>query len=446
MGRFSVRRFFFIVTIIAISGGVFSYCKIKFSSPNVVLITIDALRPDHLGCYGYKRATSPNIDKLAQDGVLFTQAISQTSWTAASLMSLLTSTYPSTHKVDDWGLVLDQSLVTLAETLKRKNYVTAWGGGGNWIYKEIPSSGRGFDYFFDAPEVEGLIEQILEWMVKFKNKKFFIWVHFFDFPHTPYLPPAPYNELFISAEAGKKLPIGKGAGGKGFIPDFAVVNHITDIEYYISQYDGEIAYIDEQLGRILDRLKTLNLDKNTLVIISSDHGESLGEHNYYFQHGYYLYDQLLKVPLIIKGPKIPRGGVIDQQVQMIDIIPTILSFLKIKTDTEVEGISLLPVILGRENKQIYAFSEVSNGLNLKSIRTDGWKLIYNLTDDEYELYDLKNDAEETVNLAGIEKKQFEYLKVILEEWMNRPRPTVTPLKEPLDEQTKDRLRSLGYLQ
>jgi len=444
------KLFIFLLIVFAVTGVKFflSYSNAQ-RNINVILITIDALRPDHLGCYGYNRNTSPNIDKLAKEGVLFTQAISQASWTNA-LVSLLTSTYPSTHRIEKFGTALDKRLITIAEILKKNNYATACSSDRDWIVENFPDLRRRFDYFLDISETNGLIkiEEIISWIRKFAKKDFFIWIHFFDYPHAPYLPSPPYNEMFISYERQKNIPIGKGIGIKGFIPAFLVVNNITDVNYYISQYDGEIAYCDEQIGRILDELKNLNLDKNTFIIISADHGESLGEHDYYFQHGFYLYDQLLKVPFIIKGPTIPKAKVINQQVQLIDIMPTILSILKIKVDIKMEGIDLLPIIFGRNDNQYFAFSEVMDdeGMNLKSIRTREWKLIHNLSTNKYELYNLRTDPGETINLAKIEKEQFEFLKTKLEEWMNRPRPKITPLTKSLDEETKERLKSLGYLQ
>jgi len=441
------QLFIFLLLFLVVGGGSYLYAN-RVRGINVILITIDALRPDHLSCYGYKRDTSPNIDKLAKEGVLFTQAISQAPWTAASLESLFTSTYPSTHKVESWGVVLDKRIFTLAEIMRKKNYYTLAASGGGRFYKEFPSFKRGFSFFIDVVETNEIVQQTLEWLEKLQNKKFFIWIHFLDYTHAPYLPPPPYNKLFISHETNRQVPIGKGFGIKGFIPDFVAINNITDIDYYISQYDGEIAYIDEQVGKILDKLRNLSLDKNTLIIISADHGESIDEHDFYFQHGYYLFDQLLKVPLIIKGPTIPEGKIINQQVQMIDITPSILSLLKINVNTTMEGTSLLPIIFGRVNNKIYAFSEICDGegLDLKSIRTEEWKLIHNLNTNKYELYNLKNNPEETINLVEIQKEQFESLKTELEEWMDRPKPNIIPLTSSLEAETKKRLKSLGYLQ
>jgi len=423
--------------------------KNKGNSPNVLLISLDALRPDHLGCYGYAKNTSPNIDRLAKEGVIFTNVVSQTNWTNGSLAALFTSTYPSTNKIENFGDVLDKRLPTLAEILKKKQYSTACTSGGDWIYKDFPGIRRGFDHIFEDENSQMVSELAISWIKKNKGKKFFVWLHFFDYPHAPYLPPAPYGKLFPPNQPPRHIPIIKSVSCKECIPDFVAVKNITDVEYYISQYDGEIAYADAQIGKILDELKRLNLYENTLIIILSDHGESLGEHGYYFQHGLYLYDQLLKIPLIMKGPMIPGGRKISRQVQEIDIMPTVLDYAKIRLNKKMEGSDLKPLIsnkTGNENNNSYAFSEIMGDGCLKSIRTPVWKLIYNFTDNNYELYNLSIDPKEINNLAGKEPEQFKILKGNLDKWMSRKRPDIVSLNKPLDRQSKEKLHSLGYLQ
>lgn len=192
-------------------------------------------------------------------------------------------------------------------------------------------------------------------------------------------------------------------------------------------------------------METFGLAKKTLIILTADHGEALGEHNLYFTHGEFLYDELLKVPLIIKLEKLlPENKIINHQVRLIDILPTILHILHIRwnKNKQIEGVSFLPLVL-RNYKfpELYAFSVFGNQ---KSIRTCEWKLIS--SDKGYELYNLRKDPKELTNLVNTEKEQFEFLKAKLEEWMNRPKPEIKPLKKPLDEETKEKLKSLGYLQ
>jgi len=213
-------------------------------------------------------------------------------------------------------------------------------------------------------------------------------------------------------------------------------------------YDKEIKYVDEQIGILLKNLEELGLDKNTLIIITADHGEALGEHNLYFTHGMFLYDELLKVPLIMVGGFLPKNEIIKAQVESIDILPTIMDILRINYNKRgIEGISLLPTLYSKNKNdkygESYAFSEFEDK---KSIRSPEWKLIYTSNSEEYELYNLKEDPQELNNLADIEKDQFKLMKEKLEEWVSREKENISSLTKPLDEETKEKLRSLGYLQ
>ncbi len=434
---------------------------------NVILITIDTLRSDHLGCYGYKRDTSPNIDKLAKEGILFTQAISQSSWTIPSISSLITSAYPHVHKFADLNVYLDPFYPDLSFLFKKEKYYTGF----------IRSNGllvnlSGIFNFFDelsknefelkADEVTRMSTGFLK---KNKNKRFFLWLHYFD-PHGPYKPPAPYDRKYINDALYKQhncIPISdiKKPGyfdkyfDPGRIPQYVAEDNITDMEYYIAQYDGEINFVDKQIGILLNVIKKLGLDKRTLIILTADHGEYLGEHNVYFSHTL-LYDEVIRIPLIIKCDNmLPAGKIFDKQVGLIDIIPTIFGFLGIKTDIKMEGINLIPFILKKDlpfpREAIFSelFVGAENPSTVKAIclRTKKWKLIYHLIAKDYRMYNLESDSKELNNIAKKEKRQFIFLKTELDNWMNNMR--VSQIKtaiKPLDEKTKEKLRSLGYLQ
>lgn len=455
--RMNMKRkpFLLLMVFFVIAGFFYVRYANKPRDFNVLLITVDALRQDHLGCYGYKVDTSPNIDKFAKDGVLFKQAISQASFTASSFPSIMTSTYPDTHKVREWGDSLDSSLLTLAQALKNMNY---YGGVicAHNFFISLLGLERGFDTLNTGIDLSAgeITKQAVLWLERNKSKRFFLWLHYFD-PHEPYDPPAHIKkEMNIGSRKrnDREVPILKNdpedrdiRGGLGGISSYAIVEGRKDMGYYISLYDGEIRYADEQIGVLLNKLKDLKLYGRTLIIITADHGESMGEHDLFFTHGVFLYDPLLKVPLIIGGPSIPKGKVVTQQVQLIDIMPTVLSFLKIKARSGMEGSSLLPLIFNKNsNNHKYAFSEVSG--NLKSIRTSDWKLIYDSGADKYELYNLKTDPAEKNNLAGKEKGKFKFLKERLEKWSNRSKPNAMLLRKQIKDQEKDRLRGLGYLQ
>jgi len=425
---------------------------------NVILITIDALRPDHLGCYGYERNTSPNIDKLAKEGVLFTQAISQSSFTNPALPSLMTSMYPDVHGVRGWGDYINPLILTWAQFLNNNGFYTGAICAEDFFVAILGLEG-GFDTLSKGIDLtaENITREAVLWLEKNKDKKFFLWLHYFD-PHEPYRPPThikiePENVRFKDDD--KQVPILNERpsdpdiyGGLGGIAEYAVVEGMRDKGYYILLYDKEIKYVDEQIGILLKNLEELGLDKNTLIIITADHGEALGEHNLYFTHGMFLYDELLKVPLIMVGGFLPKNEIIKAQVESIDILPTIMDILRINYNKRgIEGISLLPTLYSKNKNdkygESYAFSEFEDK---KSIRSPEWKLIYTSNSEEYELYNLKEDPQELNNLADIEKDQFKLMKEKLEEWVSREKENISSLTKPLDEETKEKLRSLGYLQ
>ncbi len=451
----------FITTLLVLIPIYFINQLTKPKDLNILLITIDALRPDHLTCYGYKRNTSPRIDEIAKEGILFTQAISQGSRTWPFLTSLITSAYQSTHQVYFENQLLSYSISTLPEILKRKGYYTGFisGHGSLWSGKESGFK-RGFDTCEDfGANADKISHKAIGWIKENKDKKFFLWLHYFD-PHGPYMPPQPYKTRYVNDglyKHNKHIPISpddavdrhsrKKAIGKGEIPAYVAEDNITDIDYYIAQYDGEINFTDEQIGILLDLVKELGLIKNTLIIITADHGEYLGDHGFYFMHGG-LYDTIIKIPLIMKCKGIfPHGKIIDQQISSIDIMPTILSAVKIKVDIKMDGVSLLPVICGRYYNRPYAFGEFMNpqGVFTRSIRNKNWKLIFDVVKNTYELYDLKKDPRELTNLINTRINEFKFLKSELEKWAHTYKHNMVTSIGQLDEQTKNRLMSLGYV-
>lgn len=463
--------------------------------PNILLITIDALRPDHLGCYGYHRDTSPHIDKLAREGVIFTQAISQGPETVLSLPSLMTSLYPSQHGIHKLGRAYRISAPTLAEVLDKNGYYSV-----GFVAHSLDDSGirRGFDLIdFDHRYNAGTVTgKTIDWLSKNRGKRFFLWLHYID-THAAYLPPAPYDTLFVPVglkdKGGKFLkkkyfwildygiyhsessPGNKDekiSGDKVFLkPNLEVrktdarhrnfpahVSVVTkqtfegnlteeDRQYYISQYDGELRFVDDQIGVLLEGLRDLGLDEETLIILCSDHGENLADYGGYFFHAGSLHDILLRVPLIINYRELSANKTIESQVQLIDIMPTILDLLKIRADVRMEGTSLLPLIRGKKVKlKDYAFSEIYGVNNARSVRTEDWKLIYYLDNDRYELFNLRTDPWERHNLIYSQREEFGILKSELKKWMRKTVPVRPALSAPVDEGVREKLRSLGYAQ
>lgn len=405
------------------------YSQAEKGQPNVLFIIVDTLRSDHLGCYGYDKIKTPNIDSLAKRGILFENVISQAPLTFPSHVSMFTSTYPQYSKARDNGnFRLDASAITLAEILGGNGY-TAAAFVSAFVLDSKFGLDQGFQTYNDKlqkitqkriiklMEEERTADKVsaaaVNWLRENKDKKFFLWVHYYD-PHTIYNPPSPYKEI-----------------------------------YKDNLYDGEIAFADEQIGVILNTLKELNLAQNTLIIFASDHGEGLGEHGE-SSHAVFVYDTTLKVPLIFCYPaELPQAKAIGQQVRLIDIMPTILDFLEVKKNKEIQGASLLSLIKGAQRQiTLAAYSESFyakyhfNWSPLQSFRTEEWKYIKS---SEPELYSVRDDPHELINLAGnrpdVVKDMEKKLSVFLEKTSSSKKESKTDL----DDETKEKLMSLGYI-
>lgn len=442
-----------IISTIGLSSLLISYLRFKkIYRPNILFITVDALRADHLSCYGYKRNTSPNIDKLSREGVMFTQAISASSSTISSVPSTMTSTYPDVHGIWEFGNFLDPTIISLGGVLRENNFST-----GIITAQLFPHLTSREDFISKKIKLDAKANEItdwaIEWLGKNKNKRFFLYLHYFD-PHGPYTPPSPYDEMYLKDkfyERGIELPLlNRKRGGFGGIPGYQAQGGIKDKNYYIAKYDGEICFTDAQIGRLINALEETGLLYKTIVIITADHGESLGEHDYYFDHGEYLYDNLIKVPLIIYYNSFrPLNRMINQQVSLVDIMPTILDIAKIRLPRQAkfDGVSLMPLISrGKRYRNTYIFSEYFEGGCQKfAIRGNGWKLLYDRKNGNYELYNLKDDPGELRNLFFVEKEESKNLTYALDFFLKRPVRKTGRTKIELNEDDKEKLKSLGYL-
>lgn len=475
-------------------------CQQRPRKLNVLIITCDALRPDHLSCNGYERNTSPNIDRLAAEGTLFTQAVCQGTWTVPSLFSLITSTYPHRHRMTHWEpRPLDPSVPSLIQILREHGYRTAFISG----HGAIPSFEiLRFDTFINTSgKADTVTRMSAKWLRKEPDKPFFLWIHYIE-PHAPYGPPPPWDRMFLHDEYSERyddIPA-------ELIPPRTLVRDTsaTDLDYYVAQYDGEIRFVDTYIGNLLTYLTSSGLDETTLVILSADHGESLGEQGRYFLHGGFPYEAVIRVPLILRCKGlIPGSRRIDGQVQLLDVAPTILDLLNLEAPPGLQGISLLPSILREESRwsrllrtlrrfrflrstrkeegypSPYAFSEWCSGgmWGAVGIRTEEWKLIYvypgftrealswmmKFEPDTYAwlaamtethqvqeleskeprflLYNLERDPAESRNLADSEKEVVADLKEKLEDLLGRKL-----MEEDIDPHLRERLRSLGYIQ
>jgi arylsulfatase A-like enzyme/Flp pilus assembly protein TadD len=395
---------------------------------NVVVVTVDTLRPDHLGCYGYAGVQTPAIDGLAKRGVLFENAVAQTPLTPPSHASIFTGQNPNVHKVrNTGGFVLPSSSHPLARILQEQGWDTA-AFVGSAVLKKLFGFNNGFatyddemprpgskNEFREDPErkASAVVDRAISWLEKRPaGKPYLLWVHLYD-PHIPYQPPAEFARKY----AGRP-------------------------------YDGEIAYTDQQIGRLFGAVRQESSPDNTVIAVLSDHGESLGEHGEH-THGVFLYDSTLRIPFVIAGPGIPAGVRARQQVRTIDFLPTLLEVLGGQAPAYVQGVSLVPVfkgsavlIAGSYAESLYPKMNM-NWSELRAIRTDRWKYI---RAPKPELYDLASDPRETKNVIqtnGPEVDKFEaQLKKYTSTGANGTEKVETAM---VDERVMDQLKSLGYL-
>ncbi len=425
---------------------------------NVILITVDTLRADHLGVYGYPRNTSPNVDRFARGGVLFRSAFSHAPETNPSLSSLMTSHYPHETKVLTNHYVLPPAAVTLPAILRAKGYRT-----GAIVSNITLQRGSGFEQGFDEyddhmdDKVLMGIERIapkttqaaIAWLERNAGGRFFLWVHYND-PHGPYTPPAPYNTMFVEPPTGggKKLPVARRGGSRGGIPEYQLLGDHRDPQYYISQYDGEIRFLDAAFGDLIKKIRDLGLFESSLVIFTSDHGEGMGDQDYYFAHAALVYNGLIHVPLVIRPPgKQSTGREIQSAVVHADVLPTILDSLAVNAPHRFKGENLFAAGKARE-----VFAEtVAAGAKYTLIR-QGVKLIQSA--GRYELYDMGRDFSESRNLMGRRGNLGERLFASSADLKRRldaiRKQDALKLGKPIARSggaaTKGVLRSLGYVQ
>lgn len=392
--------------------------------PNVVLITIDTLRADRVGCYGYARAKTPNIDRVAAEGVLFTGAVSHVPLTRPSHTSIFTGLFPYQHGVhDNIAPSLSAKFPTLAEILNHNGYQTA-AFVASFVVNSQSGLNRGFDVYEDEfnPQKQptnfalnlekrggDVYREFAGWVGHRNAKPYFAWVHLYD-PHFPYAPPPPYATTFAERP-----------------------------------YDGEVAYADEIVGRILKLL-----DNNTLLVIASDHGESLGDHGEN-AHSYFIYDSTLRVPLMFHWPGVLSAGQrVSGQTRLVDLMPTILDLLSLPAPQGISGVTLKPWLLDskRAAPQLTSYCETYTPLlhfgwsPLVGARTAAWKYI---EAPRSELYDLAKDPEERVNLLAQNAAEAKTMR----DWLSKAGAletsgTAQDTAPELDPEQLEKLASLGY--
>ncbi|MFQ6102961.1 MAG: sulfatase-like hydrolase/transferase [Candidatus Glassbacteria bacterium] len=431
---FIISLFFLTTAAVCTPGG-------KYRRPNVILISLDTVRADRLGCYGHRGINTPNIDFLAAQGVLFEKAIAPAPLTLPSHTTILTGLYPNNHGVrDNTTYRLSEKALTLAEILKENGYRTA-ATVGAFVLDSSRGLDQGFDYYDDelpkptkafasvlsnvednrirerevAERTASVVtRKAISWLRENSDEKFFLWIHYFD-PHYPYTPPPPYS-----------------------------------MKYRGRPYYGEIAFVDENIGSVMEKLRDFELIDNTLVIIVGDHGESLGEHKEY-THCIFIYDSTTRVPLIMSWPgRIPAGVIVNDVVSLADVLPTILEFLEIGPVDGLDGVSLVDIIGGKGSGERFIYSE-----SLFPYLNYGWSQVYSLRGarwkyikaPEPELYDMSRDRLETKNLFDTEREVATRLAELLETMISEKPAQESVLAESaeLSTQDRERLESLGYI-
>ncbi len=453
---------------------------------NILLITIDTLRADHLSSYGYPRTTSPAIDRLAAEGVRFELPIVQWPKTAPSFASIFTATYPKDNGiVRKVGEQLPYEFKMLAEVLADHGYATRAVVANGAVASEFHFN-QGFDEYIEswklAPPSEKVQNTSAEMITELAktlmgnhdpDKPYFLWVHYLD-PHFPYEAPQPWTDRFQGDESydgSVKIDISRDRPkrqmtGIGFTQ---VLGGSDELAFYVARYDAEISYVDAQIGALLDHLGSQGLLERTLTVVSSDHGESLGDHNYFFDHGRFGFQPGLRVPLIFTYPGVIEPRVETGAVELITLAPTLLEAAGVLLEEHrwMQGHSLWPLLIGDESaskRRPIAFSEAGYAVERKwqRIILDGrFKLIYARAvpeqrwiagkDNPFALYDLRKDPGETKNVYDQHPTEAERLTQILHQAWKAPTFDVlidtsgAGERKEMDEETREQLEALGYL-
>lgn len=493
----------------------------SIGKPNIVLITMDATRADHLSCYGYPKLTTPNLDKLAKKGVLYKNAYATDSWTVPSHASIFTGMYPTKHgahrspihrdynssqsqrgKESSSGELFETEIrklsdenITLAEILSEKGYRTAgiiggimcssiWGlaQGCNYYDENFPTVAidiklfliyRVVNLFFPLTDffaqygyctkrvASSLNKSAFRWLEKNHGQSFFLFINYID-PHSPYVPPPPYNGYFGKIDRSRILKFNP-PGDVSYITALSILGDAVNNkaygltpeekkfmkEFIVSQYDGEICYVDHCLGLLLERLKALKIYDNTLIIVTADHGQAFGEHNQMY-HDMTLNEEVLRVPLIIKYPStFPRPGIVEKRVSLVDLFPTILSLLDYPIPSGIDGEVLEnsdhPIIAEHYPDSVKVMKhDKRSRRELKAIYQRKYKYIW-ASNGLNELYNLEKDPGEEENLIQKLPHKAQEMQRSLNQWLDSSAPSDTKGTVKIDKSTKENLRALGYV-
>lgn len=461
----------------------------KKTRPNILIYTIDTLRADHSSLYGYARNTTPFLKKLGASGVVFEDCQAQSTWTKTSIASLMTSLYSFTHGIISDADTIPSGATTVAEQLRAAGYVTASIVSSPFVGRATGLE-RGFDYLFEYPVISrqvnprtdrgtdsaALNRVVFPWLDQHRDEPFFLYTHATD-PHAPYEPPPPFEAMFanpaetaaFNREYSSFRTNHEYGGGVVISPAIcrkAGIDPDSFIRQAVGRYDGEIAHNDHSLELLVAKLKQLGVLDNTLIIVVSDHGEEFWDHGW-TAHGHTVYQELTHTLLLMWNPALfPTPRRISEPVQLIDVMPTVLDLLGLKNPSVVEGQSLVPLIRG----QVFKRRGLVMASRFAAVRKEGlvpentvddfaiidahWKFIYrnkaaNSGLKKVELYDRVADRNERHDVAAEHPREVEERVSTLAQWIeaqNKIRSFIGHAgRSQLDQQTLERLRSLGYL-
>lgn len=424
--------------------------------PNILIIAVDTLRADHLGCYGYQRPTSPRIDALASEGVLGERLFCPAIPTYPSFTTLYTGQHPITHGIVAHGgkAQLDKEAPFLTQLFLEAGYTTC---AVDNLNRARPWFARGYEYFID-PSVrrtlllgvtcEEINHRAIPWLRTHADEAFFLFIHYWD-PHWPYNPPARYRDLFYKGsdptnpnnhalDEWWQTPLGALARDTWLRTANGL---ITDPDYIAALYDQEIRHLDDGVEALLEALDDVGLAERTLVVFLADHGESLTEHGIFFDH-HGLYNCTLHVPLIVRWPgRLPASIRLPHILALSDIAPTLLDAAALPIPTTMEGRSFWKLLTGEEQEGGHdqVISAECTRQAKWSLRTDDYKFILARQPDSYgnpprELYDLRADPQEQRNIAEERPKIAAAMEAALEGWIANRLQALGKSEDPLREQ------------
>jgi arylsulfatase A-like enzyme len=459
------------------------------------LVSIDTLRADHLGAYGHHRFTSPRIDAVAAEGTLFEDANATSPWTLPSHASMLTGLYPRRHGVATMKTGLPARVPTLARLLGDAGFTTAAVVNNLWLSRERYGLTRDFDEYLlvNTPEDHRtpntwVTDEAIRWLQEYGDGKLFLFVHYYDV-HSDYASLPEYEQLFVTPYDGpftgnawqlqvanfeddylalcardfdpEKCRFGGPEGPRivdgsveKLVPDADDLRHLEEL------YDAGIRQLDTELGRLLGFLRDGGLAERTLLILTSDHGEEFGDHGR-VDHFLTQYQEVLHVPLILRGPGVPASERIDVPVSLVDLVPTVLAMTGVEAPPDLDGLDLTPLLHGasaeafRERLQ---YGEASGGLTYdaivapgifpvyRSVRRGDYKLVYDSKADHYALFDLARDPYEQHDLSAAEPERTAALIEVMRERYRDYTPEPAPENQvELSPEDLEQLRALGYV-